>query len=110
MAPVDVSNNHNSSNSNESHPSVQSINRAMDIPVVKSAVFYASDLYQRVKGVNPILESGLSKAEQTVLLVADSAKPVILKLEGPSKYDSLAAVVVIISATTAAAVASAVVA
>lgn len=88
MAPVDISNHSsNASNpTNESQLAVQSINRAMDIPVFKSAVFYASDLYQRVKGVNPFVESGLSRAEQTVLLVADSAKPVIQKFEGPSKY------------------------
>lgn len=84
MAPADVSNH--SSNPDEAHPSVQSISKAMDIPVVKSAVVYASDLYQRVKTVSPILESGLSRAEQTVLLVADSAKPVIRQFEGPSKY------------------------
>ena len=82
MAPADVSNH----SVEQAHPSVHAITKAMDIPVVKSAVFYASDLYQRVKTVSPILESGLSRAEQTVLLVADSAKPVIRQFEGPSEY------------------------
>jgi hypothetical protein len=88
MAPVDSSVSHanggNSGLENEVH--VHSIHRVVDIPVVKSAIGYASGFYTRVKGYNPTLESGLSRAEQTVLLVADSAKPVIQKLEKPSKY------------------------
>jgi len=96
MAPVDSSVSHASSNGGNSDHSgngdvhVHSIHRMVDIPVVKSALGYASGFYSRVKGYNPTLESGLSRAEQTVLLVADSAKPVIQKLEKPINYaDSL---------------------
>lgn len=95
MAPVDSSVNHAASNgtgNNRDHNDhdaevhVHSIHRVVDIPVVKSALGYASGFYTRVKGYNPTLESGFSRAEQTVLLVADTAKPVIQKLEKPSKY------------------------
>ena len=93
MAPVDTSSNHaNSANNSTSGPTagpvdvhVHAITRVVDIPVVKSALDYASGFYSRVKGYNPTIESGLSRAEQTVLLVADTAKPVIQKLEKPSK-------------------------
>ena len=88
MAPVDSSNS-NSSHTSSGHNTdvhVQSIHRVVDLPVVKSALDYASGFYTYVKGYNPTLESGLSKAEQTVLLVADSAKPVIQKFEKPSEY------------------------
>ena len=89
MAPVDSSANHSVSSSDSHSQShdvhVHSINRVVDLPVVKSAIDYASGFYTRVKGYNPTIESGLSRAEQTVLLVADSAKPVIQKLEKPSK-------------------------
>lgn len=92
MAPVDSSTSHTASNgrtvggdaSSEVH--VHSINRVVDFPVVKSALGYASGFYSRVKGYNHTLESGFSVAEQTVQLVADSAKPVIQKLEKPSEY------------------------
>ena len=95
MAPVDASNNYsnnsdnsrsNSTSSSSSDVHVESITRVATIPVVKSALGYATGFYSRVKGSNPIVGSGLSRAEQTVLLVADSAKPVIQKLEKPSKY------------------------
>lgn len=92
MAPVDSSVNHvANSNGNPHTPAtdsdlhVQSFNRVVGLPVVQSALGYASGFYTRVKGYNPTLESGLSVAEHTVQLVADSAKPVIQKLERPSK-------------------------
>ena len=94
MAPVDASNNYsnnsdnsrsNSTSSSSSDVHVESITRVATIPVVKSALGFATGFYSRVKGSNPIVGSGLSRAEQTVLLVADSAKPVIQKLEKPSK-------------------------
>lgn len=65
-----------------------SVSRVADIPVVKSALSVATDWYGWVKGYNPVVESGLNRAEQTVLLVAGTARPVIQKLEKPSKSSS----------------------
>ena len=88
MAPVDATNNYSNetSSSRAADVHVESITRVSSIPVVKSALGLASGLYSRVKGSSPIVGSGLSRAEQTVLLVADSAKPVFQRLEKPSKY------------------------
>lgn len=98
MAPVDATtnnyNNDTSSTTSESSTNqaphhdvhVESINRVSSIPVVKSALGIASGFYSRVKTSNSMVGSGLSRAEQTVQLVADSAKPVIQKLEKPSEY------------------------
>lgn len=63
-----------------------SVTRVADIPVVKSALSMATDWYGWVKGYNPVMESSLTKAEQTVLMVAGSARPVIQKFETPSKF------------------------
>jgi len=90
MAPVDATSNSYENHNKSSDVHVESINRMATIPVVKSALGIATGLYSRVKESNPIVGSGLSRAEQTVLLVADSAKPVIQKLEKPINYaDSL---------------------
>ena len=75
---------------NPSNPSQElqvpaSVSRVADIPVVKSALSVATDWYGWVKGYNPVVESGLNRAEQTVLMVAGTARPVIQKLEKPSK-------------------------
>lgn len=64
---------------------VNSINRVVGLPVVQSALGYASGIYTRVKGYNPTIGSGFSMAESTAQLVADTAKPVIQKLEKPSE-------------------------
>lgn len=78
---------------NNSSPPLQvpaSMSRVAGIPVVKSALNVATDWYGWVKGYNPVVESGLTRAEQTVLLVAGTARPVIQKLEKPINYaDSL---------------------
>jgi len=86
MAPVDATSNSYESHNKSSDVHVESINRMATIPVVKSALGIATGLYSRVKESNPIVGSSLSRAEQTVLLVADSAKPVIQKLEKPSEF------------------------
>jgi len=61
-------------------PQLQSFNRVAEIPVVKSALALASDQYEKLKGYS-MVGSGLTKAEQTVQYVAESAKPVVSKLE-----------------------------
>lgn len=78
---------------NPSNPSQElqvpaSVSRVADIPVVKSALSVATNWYGWVKGYNPVVESGLNRAEQTVLMVAGTARPVIQKLEKPSKFSS----------------------
>lgn len=59
---------------------LQSFNRVAEIPVVKSALAIASDQYEKLKGYS-MVGSSLMKAEQTVQYVAESAKPVVSKLE-----------------------------
>lgn len=92
MAPTDnVTSNFvgSSDGSGSSTPvNVQSLNRVVEIPVVKSALGYAGTWYERVKGYNPVLESGFSRAEQTAQYVADAAlNPVMHKLEKQSEYE-----------------------
>lgn len=80
----------NPSNPSEELQVPASVSRVADIPVVKSALNVATSWYGWVKGYNPVVESGLNRAEQTVLMVAGSARPVIQKLEKPINYaDSL---------------------
>jgi len=81
MAPSEVTSNHV-----VSVPQVNSIHRVVDLPVVKSALGVANDWYGWAKGCNSLVGSSLEKAEQTVWFVADSAKPVIQKLEKPITY------------------------
>ena len=89
MAPVDVTSNnstHTSDNSSANELHVQSINRVVGLPVVKSALGIATGIYTRVKEASPFVGSALTRGEHTVLLVAETAKPVVQKFEKPSKY------------------------
>lgn len=70
----------------ETHsPQINSINRVAELPVVKSAIDIAYDRYEKLKGYNAVVGSSLSKAEQTAKYVADSAMPVVAKLEKQRK-------------------------
>jgi len=95
MAPVDVTSNNSTHNSNDTSPvsnelHVQSINRVVGLPVVKSALGIATGIYTRVKEASPLVGSALTRGEHTVLLVAETAKPVVQKFEKPINYaDSL---------------------
>jgi len=71
MAPNDVS----------APQQLQSFNRVAELPLVKSALALATDQYEKIKGYNAVVGNGLVKAEQTVQFVAESAKPVVSKLE-----------------------------
>jgi len=64
----------------------QIISRFASLPIVHSAIGLASDGYSRIKSYNSLISATLSKAEQSILFVATSAKPVIDKLEKPSMY------------------------
>lgn len=89
MAPVDVTSNNSTHTSNDSPTNelhVQSINRVVGLPVVKSALGIATGIYTRVKEASPLVGSALTRGEHTVLLVAETAKPVVQKFEKPSKY------------------------
>lgn len=90
MAPVDVTHSTTTHTSNDSPVAnelhVQSINRVVGIPVVKSALGIATGIYTRVKEASPLVGSALTRGEQGVLLVAETAKPVVQKFEKPSKY------------------------
>jgi len=68
-------------------PQLQSITRMYQLPVVQSAWQMASQRYEQLKGYSPMVNSGLTRAEQTVQYVAESSKPVVRRLERPCKYD-----------------------
>jgi len=61
----------------------QSISRVSQLPVVKSAWQLASLRYEQLKGLSPMVNSGLTRAEQTVHYMAETSKPVVRKLERP---------------------------
>jgi len=65
---------------------VQFIGRVTRLPVVASALVFATDRYERIKGYNELVGSTLARAEQSVAYVAETAKPVVLKLEKPITY------------------------
>lgn len=69
----------------EAPAQLQSFNRVAELPVVKSALALATDQYEKLKGCNAVIGNGLLKAEQTVQYVVETAKPVVSKLEKPSK-------------------------
>jgi len=70
---------------------LQFLNRVATLPIVNSAIGYASDTYSRLKNYNGLVNATLSRAEQSILYVANTAKPVFEKFEKPiSAADSFA--------------------
>jgi len=70
---------------------IESITRFSSLPLVSSAIGLATDGYSRFKSYNRLLSATLSKAEQSILFVASTAKPVIQKFEKPiSMADNIA--------------------
>jgi len=53
------------------------------LPIVNSAIGFATDTYSRLKNSNGLVNATLSRAEQSILYVANTAKPVIDKFEKP---------------------------
>jgi len=70
-----------SSNSNPLQ--IQILSRFANLPIIHSAIGLATDGYSRIKSYNGLVTATLSKAEQSILYVATSAKPVIEKFEKP---------------------------
>jgi len=70
-----------SSNSNPMQ--IQILSRFASLPIINSAISFATDGYSRIKGYNSLVSATLSKAEQSIIFVATTAKPVIDKLEKP---------------------------
>jgi len=62
---------------------MESLSRFSSLPLINSAIGLATDGYSRFKGYNRLLSATLSKAEQSILLLAATAQPVIQKLEKP---------------------------
>jgi len=60
---------------------MEAITRFSSLPLVNSAIGLATDGYSRFKGYNKLLSATLSRAEQSILFMASTAKPVIQKLE-----------------------------
>jgi len=66
-------------------------NRVATLPIVNSAIGYATDTYSRLKNYNGLVNATLSRAEQSIMFVATTAKPVIDKFERPiSAADNIA--------------------
>jgi len=70
-----------SSNSNPIQ--IQILSRFASLPIINSAIGFATDGYSRIKSYNGLVSATLSKAEQSILFVATTAKPVIEKFEKP---------------------------
>jgi len=62
---------------------IESLSRFSSIPLVNSAINFASDGYCRFKSYNSLLSATLSRAEQSIAYMASTAQPVIQKLEKP---------------------------
>jgi len=70
---------------------IESISRLSSLPLVSSAINLAIDGYSRVKSYNRLISATLSGAEQSVIFMASTAKPMIEKLEKPLSFaDSIA--------------------
>jgi len=65
---------------------MESVNRVSEIPVIKSTVQMAQDLYGKVKDYHPTVNSVLSTAESSVKHASEAvASTVASKFEGPIK-------------------------
>jgi len=72
--------------SNSSVLKMEALNKFSSIPLIKSAIGLASDRYSRFKAYNGLISATLSKAEQSLLFVVSTAKPVIDKFEKPISF------------------------
>jgi len=62
---------------------IQIISRVASLPIIHSALGFATDTYGRVKGLNGLVGATLNRAEQSIQFVAATAKPVIAQFERP---------------------------
>jgi len=62
---------------------IESLSRFSSIPIVSSAISLATDGYSRIKSYNGLISATLSRAEQSIIFMALTAKPVIEKFEKP---------------------------
>jgi len=62
---------------------IESLSRFSSLPIINSAIGLATDGYSRFKSYNGLLSATLSKAEQSILFMASTARPVIEKFEKP---------------------------
>jgi len=62
---------------------IESISRFYSLPLINSAINFATDGYSRFKSYNGLISATLSKAEQSILYMASTAQPVIQKFERP---------------------------
>lgn len=70
---------------------VKIFNRVASLPFVHSAIGVANDQYGKLKSRNGIIKATLSTTENAIFLIAETAKPVITKLDKPiSIADNLA--------------------
>jgi len=68
---------------NQNPIQIQVLSRFASLPIINSAIGFATDGYSRFKSYNGLIGATLSKAEQSILFMATTAKPVIEKLEKP---------------------------
>jgi len=70
---------------------LETVKRVLELPLVMSAWQLALQRYDQIKHYSPLVEQGLSKAEQTVQSAAEMSKPIVKKFERPLNFaDSLA--------------------
>jgi hypothetical protein len=62
---------------------LQFLNRVATLPIINSAIGFATDTYSRIKNSNGLVNATLSRAEQSIIFVANTAKPVLDKFEKP---------------------------
>jgi len=65
---------------------IQAFTRFSSLPIVNSAIGLATDGYSRIKSYNGLVSATLSRAEQSILFMASTAKPVIQKFEKPITF------------------------
>jgi len=70
---------------------LETFSRISSLPLVNSAIGLATDGYSRLKSYNTLISATLSRAEQSILFMASTAKPMIEKFEKPISFaDSMA--------------------
>lgn len=62
------------------------VNKVSSLPVVASTMDQVSSMYNWTKESNSVVRYTLEAAEKSVAVAASTAKPVVTRLEKPSKF------------------------
>ncbi len=77
---------------------VQIFTRVASLPFVHSAIGVANDQYGKLKSRSGIIKATLDTTENAIYLIAESAKPVINKLDKQSKSLNIMLVIKVFNA------------